>query len=260
MGIVNVTPDSFSDGGKYTHNRTAVAHAVQLISEGASIIDIGGESSRPGAKPVSVVKELQRVVPVIKALGKKKLGSTLLSIDTYKPEVAAIALELGADIVNDISGLRDPLMRKVIAKKQCRVVLMHMLGEPGTMQKNPRYTNVLTDITHYFKQQIRLAKQDGIAPAHIILDPGIGFGKTVAHNVEILRNIKKIKQAFPKHQLLIGASRKSFIEKLAGGDTDNRLAGTLAVHLFAAQQGADILRVHDVAEHAQALALHNTLH
>lgn len=268
MGVVNVTPDSFSDGGKYTQTRTAVTHALKLISQGASIIDIGGESSRPGAKPVPALKELQRVVPVIKSLVKRRNAESQISrqspwqisIDTYKPEVAAIALELGVDIVNDISGLRDPLMRKIIAKTHCEVVLMHMLGEPGTMQKNPRYNDVVTDIIYYFKRQIQTAKKDGIAPTQIILDPGIGFGKTVAHNIEILRNIKKIKQAFPKHHLLIGASRKSFIGKLTNvAGANDRLPGTLAAHLFAAHQGADILRVHDVIEHAQALTMFRTL-
>lgn len=260
MGILNVTPDSFSDGGHFTNTRSAVKHAEAMISAGATIIDIGGESSRPGAKAISVVQELQRVVPVIKALVKKP-RTWKISIDTYKPEVAAIALALGVDMVNDISGLRDPLMRKVVAQAQCPVILMHMSGTPGTMQKHPRYKNVVAEIITFFKKQIDLAKRSGIKPSNIILDPGIGFGKTVQHNLKILRNLKKIKRAFPKHQLLIGASRKSFIGKLTGTETkaDNRLAGTLAVHLWAAQQGANILRVHDVAEHMQALMLQRSL-
>lgn len=260
MGILNVTPDSFSDGGKFIHTRHAIKHAEAMISAGATIIDVGGESSRPGAKAISIVEELQRVVPVIKALVKKQ-RTWKISIDTYKPEVAAIALALGVDIVNDISGLRDPLMRQVVAQAQCPVVVMHMLGTPGTMQKHPRYKNIVADIISFFKIQIDVVKGSGIKPSNIILDPGIGFGKTVQHNLEILQNLKKIKRAFPKHQLLIGASRKSFIGKLTGTEikTDDRLAGTLAVHLWAAEQGADILRVHDVAEHAQALTIQHLL-
>lgn len=269
MGILNVTPDSFSDGGKFINTRSAVKQAEAMISAGATIIDIGGESSRPGAKTISVVQELQRVVPVVKALVKRRDARShvstpspwKISIDTYKPEVAAIALTLGVDIVNDISGLRDPLMRQVVAKTQCQVVVMHMLGTPGTMQKHPRYKNVVAEIINFFKHQIQLAKQSGIIQKNIILDPGIGFGKTVEHNLEILQNLKKIKRAFPKYQLLVGGSRKSFIEKITGTETqtNDRLAGTLAVHLWAAQQGADILRVHDVAEHAQALTMQRVL-
>lgn len=276
MGIVNVTPDSFSDGGKFTNTRLAVKHAEEMIQAGATIIDIGGESSRPGAKAITVLEELRRVVPVIKALVKRKRLVTLplwrISIDTYKPEVAAIALELGVDIVNDISGLRDPLMRKVVTQAQCPVVLMHMpayakategkLGTPQNIHKSiPQYKNVVEDIITYFKQQIQLAKTDGIKTTNIILDPGIGFGKTVQHNLEILQNLKNIKQAFPKHTILIGASRKSFIGKLTKVETavEDRLPGTLAVHLWAAQHGADILRVHDVAEHAQALSMQHVL-
>jgi dihydropteroate synthase len=281
MGILNVTPDSFSDGGKFTNTRNAVKHAEQMVKDGATIIDIGGESSRPGAKTISVVEELQRVVPVIKALVKRKNLVTRISIDTYKPEVAAIALGLGVDIVNDISGLRGPLMRKVVAQAECPVVLMHMpsyakppkaslaqggatvgkLGAPHNVHTSiPHYKNVVNDIILYFRQQIRLATNDGIKTNNIILDPGIGFGKTIDHNLEILRNIKKIKQAFPKHQLLIGASRKSFIGKLTNTPkAADRLAGTLAVHLAAANDGADILRVHDVAEHIQALRIQQSL-
>lgn len=282
MGILNVTPDSFSDGGSYARPQQAVRRAMEMIEAGASIIDIGGESSRPGAKPVSVAEELRRVVPVIQALRKKidarpktraknqakkniphshisPLVPPLISIDTYKPVIAAVALRLGADIVNDITGLRDPAMRQVVNQEKCPVILMHMLGDPQTMQSHPRYKNVVTDISRYFRDQIKLAEKSGIQPEQIILDPGIGFGKTVQHNFNILAGVSKFKQTFPQHLFLIGASRKSFIGALTGATTEDRLPGTLAAHLTAVKGGADILRVHDVIEHAQALQLHTAL-
>ena len=257
MGILNVTPDSFSDGGKF-FGRDALQCVSTTVKNmavaGADIIDIGGESSRPGSEPVSVTEELNRVVPVLKALHRKNtIYRVLTSIDTYKPEVAAAAINLCAKMINDISGLRNPLMRKIAAKTKCQVVIMHMLGEPHNMQKQPRYKNVVLDIIKFFQQQIKLAEQAGVKRKNIIIDPGIGFGKTVNHNLEILRNLNKFKQAFPDLSLLIGASRKSFIGKLTGAAVNNRLPGTLAVHLYAAQHGADILRVHDVTEHRQAL-------
>ncbi|MDP3970084.1 MAG: dihydropteroate synthase [bacterium] len=258
MGILNVTPDSFSDGGKFTSTQAAVKQALTMIKQGAMIIDIGGESSRPGAKPVNVALELSRIVPVIKSLRKK--SDILISIDTYKPEVAAVALQIGANIVNDISGLRDPLMIKVIATENCPVVLMHMQGTPGDMQKNPRYKNVVKDISKFFKKQINFAKKAGIDPTQIILDPGIGFGKTLQHNLDILDNIDAFKKTFPNHLLLVGASRKSFIQKISGTDTADRLPGTLASHFLALQQGADILRVHDVAEHNQLIKMHQAIY
>lgn len=259
MGIVNATPDSFSDGGTFTTPAQAIQHATYMQKSGAIIVDIGGESSRPGAKPVTLLEELRRVTPIIQGITKIK-SHPLISIDTYKPEVAATALRLGAHMVNDISGLRDPLMRKVIAREQCPVVLMHKQGTPGTMQKQPRYKDVVNDIIAYFKHQITQAKKSGIAQDQIILDPGIGFGKTVQHNLELLQRLPEFKKAFPKHLLLIGASRKSFIGKLTNTENPkDRLPGTLATHLFAVQQGSDILRVHDVSEHVQMLAIHEQL-
>lgn len=247
MGVLNVTPDSFSDGGRHFNPTIAIKQAKLMVKQGAFIIDVGGESSRPGSKPVSITEELRRVVPVIKTLSKQ----VLISIDTYKPAVAAVALKLGAKIVNDISGLRDPLMRKVVAQEQCPVILMHMLGEPSQMQNRPRYKDVVQDIKQFFRDQINLATTSGINRKQIIIDPGIGFGKTVHHNFEILNNIKSFTTL--NLPILIGASRKSFIGKLTGAAVEDRLPGTLAAHLRAVQQGADILRVHDVAEHQQAL-------
>lgn len=255
MGIVNVTPDSFSDGGKFTNLKTAIAHGLQLAKEGASVLDIGGESSRPGAIPVSLQHELKRVIPVIIGLHKKT--KIPLSIDTYKPEVAAQAIAAGATWVNDITGLRNPAMRELIAKSKATIVLMHMLGEPQTMQQQPRYKNVISDIQKFFRQQIKLALAAGIQPNKIILDPGIGFGKTVEHNLMILNHI----EAFTKlgYPVLVGASRKSFIGKLTGAEVADRLPGTLAAHAMAVTHGATWLRVHDVAAHQQFLTLNRKL-
>ncbi len=255
MGIVNVTPDSFSDGGKFTTTKAAMLHGLQLANEGAAVLDIGGESSRPGAKPVSLQQELKRVIPVIANLHKKT--RVPLSIDTYKPEVANQAIAAGASWVNDITGLRNPAMRAVVAKSQATVVIMHMLGEPQTMQHQPRYKNVISDIQKFFQQQIKLALAAGIKSNKIILDPGIGFGKTVAHNLTILNHV----EAFTTlgYPVLIGASRKSFIGKLTGADVADRLPGTLAAHTVATLHGASWLRVHDVAAHQQVLTLNRKL-
>lgn len=257
MGILNCTPDSFSDGGQYNSTRAAIEHGWNMYQQGATLIDIGGESSRPGADVVSLPEELRRVLPVIKGLVKKRGKQRLpyISIDTYKPEVAAIALRLGADIVNDITGLRDPAMRQVVATENCPVILMHMQGNPKNMQKSPRYKNVTKEINLFFKDRIILAQQSGIKADQIILDPGIGFGKSLAHNIEILHNLKSITQTFAQ-PILIGVSRKSFIEKLARAATkDNRLAGTLAANLWSLEQGANILRVHDIVENQQAITI-----
>lgn len=253
VGILNVTPDSFSDGGKWISTQQAVAHGLRLVNEGASVIDIGGESSRPGAKPVSVQQELARVLPVIKALRTK--SRIPISIDTYKPAVAQPALAAGATWVNDITGLRNPAMRKLVAQTQCTVVIMHMLGTPQTMQRQPRYHDVVKDIKQFFIQQIQLALADGIKKKNIILDPGIGFGKTVNHNLEILRRFNELVEACHGMPLLVGASRKSFIGKLTGAAVQDRLPGTLAAHAVAVKNGASWLRVHDVAAHRQYLTI-----
>lgn len=251
VGIVNVTPDSFSDGGRFTTVRAAVRQAVQLITDGADVIDIGGESTRPRAKPVPLAEELRRVIPVIQALRKKT--HTPISIDTYKPLVAATALAAGATWVNDSTGVRDPAMRAIVARARCPVILMHMQGMPGTMQRRPRYHDVINDINDFFRTQIAAAVKAGIHRSHIILDPGIGFGKTVQHNLEILSRLGEFKKW--RLPILIGASRKSFIGKLTNGAVGERLPGTLAAHLIAVQHGATLLRVHDVAAHKQALTI-----
>lgn len=255
VGVLNVTPDSFSDGGRYRTVTAAVRHGLDMVREGATVIDIGGESSRPGAPPIPQAKELRRVIPVIKALHKKTAAP--ISIDTYKPAVAAAALDAGATWVNDITGLRDPHMRAVVARAKCRVILMHMQGTPGTMQRQPRYHNVVREIDQFFKRQIAAATSSDIKRSQIILDPGIGFGKTVTHNLTILNQL----EAFEHFHLpiLIGASRKSMIEKMIGPTAPrDRLPGTLALHWLAVQHGATWLRVHDVAEHHQFFKIIST--
>lgn len=248
MGILNITPDSFSDGGKYRSTSQAVQHALRMIKEGASVIDIGGESSRPGSKPVSVATELKRVIPVVKALRKKTAIS--ISIDTYKPVAAKAALAAGATWVNDIDGLRNPDMRQLVAIRNCPVIMMHR-------QANPRYHDVVLDIKKFFRQQIKLALAAGIKKKNIMLDPGIGFGKTVEHNREILVRLGEFKTL--GCPILIGVSRKSFIGKLTGAEVQDRLPGTLATHAIAVANGATWLRVHDVAAHQQYLTINRKL-
>ncbi len=251
LGILNVTPDSFSDGGLFLSPAAAVRQALRLIAEGADAIDIGGESSRPGAKPVPAAEELRRVIPVIKALRKKTRQP--ISIDTYKPMVAAAALAAGANVINDITGLRDPAMLKLVARARCQVILMHMQGLPGTMQRRPHYHDVVQDISKFFHKQLTAAERAGVKRSRIILDTGIGFGKTVQHNLTILKRLNEFKLfGLP---IMIGASRKSFIGKLTSVPTNQRLAGTLAAHLIAVQNGASWLRVHDVSAHRQALTI-----
>ncbi len=255
MGILNVTPDSFSDGGRFFSLESAVAHARQLIREGADIIDVGGESTRPGAEPVPAEEELRRVLPVIRAIRKE--FSVPISIDTYKAIVAEAALAAGANIVNDISALRfDPQMVEVVAHARVPVVLMHMLGTPQTMQQNPVYTDVVREIKEFLGERIAFARAHGIR--EIIIDPGIGFGKTVAHNVEILRRLSELKDL--GCPILIGTSRKSFIGKLGGTEENplpisERLEGTIASNVIAVLHGAQIVRVHDVAAMKRALAI-----
>jgi dihydropteroate synthase len=252
MGILNVTPDSFSDGNKYLDLDKAVEHALLMQEEGASIIDIGGESTKPGARRVSLQEELKRVVPVIKNLSKKiKIP---ISIDTYKSEVALAALDAGASLINDITALRykNGSMAKLAARKRVPVVLMHMQGNPGTMQKGPKYTDVVSDICDFFAGRIEFAKAQGIKEENIILDPGIGFGKTPKHNLEILKHLKEF--TFLGRPLMVGSSMKSFIGNILGGiPADERLSGSLASFVFAALNGAGILRVHNVKETIQAL-------
>ena len=248
MGILNVTPDSFSDGGEYLDTQKAVAQAKQMVADGADIIDIGGESSRPGAEPVSAQVELSRVEPVIKALVKKI--KVPISIDTYKPAVADVCLKLGASIVNDITGIDDE-MREVAAKHKATVIIMHMQNNPKVMQKNIVYKNIIQDVKQFLKTRVEKARQAGIK--NIIVDPGIGFGKTVENNLEIIKNLNEFKSL--NCPILIGTSRKSFIGAITGQTENNRLAGTIASSVASIINGANIVRVHDVKEFAQAVTV-----
>jgi len=242
MGILNVTPDSFSDGGDFFSTEKAVEHAKQMILDGADVIDIGGESTRPGSDAVSQEEELERVGPVIQRLTEEKI-EVPISIDTYKPLVADRCLKLGASMINDITGLGNKEMLRVVADHSVPVIVMHMKGAPKTMQKNPEYTDVVAEIIEFFKGRISEAQNAGIKD--IILDPGIGFGKTTDHNLEILCRLREFTSlGFP---ILVGPSRKSFIGNVAGtDDAGQRLAGTLAALSIAIMNGASIIRVHDV--------------
>jgi dihydropteroate synthase len=246
MGILNITPDSFSDGGLFFDQGSAVAHAMRMQEEGADIIDVGGESTRPGAKGVTVTDEISRVVPVIRALSRTV--RVPISIDTCKAAVAEAALSAGASMVNDISGLRfDSKMTKVIAQHRVPVIVMHIQGTPQNMQNNPRYTALIPEITDYFHERIALARAAGIPDNMMIIDPGIGFGKTVEHNLEILSRLNDF-SGFEK-PILLGHSRKSFIGNVLGGlPVSERLEGAAAVAAIGILNGASIIRVHDVKE------------
>lgn len=252
MGILNATPDSFYDGGKYNSVEAAIAQGNKLISEGADLLDIGGESTRPGAEPVPLQEELARVIPVIEALAKT--SPIPISIDTKKPEVAAAALKAGAALINDVTGLTDPRMRKLAADTGVQVCVMHMRGTPQDMQNSPDYPEgIIPHLCSWFEKQIRLLKNDGIQPQQLILDPGIGFGKTVAHNHEILHNLPRLKAiGFP---LLIGVSRKSLIVKTLNKPPESLLGATIALNTWAILHGVDYIRVHDVQEHRDAVDL-----
>lgn len=252
MGVLNLTPDSFSDGGRYRTIEAAVEYALSMEAEGADIIDIGGESTRPGAKPVTSTEEQARVIPVIERLRQQ---TTLpVSVDTYHAATARAAVNAGADIVNDISALRsDPDMVRLIADKRVPVVLMHMLGEPQSMQQNPRYDNCVEEIASFFKERIEFCAANGIDKSRLIIDPGIGFGKRLSDNVEILAGLRRLSDF--NLPILIGASRKSFIGMLHPTDreADQRTGGSIAAAVVAALHGASILRVHDVAQTVEAL-------
>lgn len=249
MGIVNVTPDSFSDGGEYFDHERAIGHGLELVRDGADVLDIGGESTRPGAAEVSLEEELRRVIPVVEGLA----GAAPVSIDTTKAEVARAAIQAGAKIVNDVTALRgDPDMAEVCAEAGVEVVLMHMLGTPRTMQNDPQYGNVVDEVEEFLAVRAGIAEAAGIARDRIWIDPGIGFGKTVEHNLELIRATGKF--AAMKLPVLVGASRKSFIGKLAdGAPGSRRLGGTIAACLAAMEGGADMVRVHDVAPVVQAV-------
>ncbi len=254
MGILNVTPDSFSDGGEYVDPEVAVQHALKMVQEGADIIDIGGESSRPGAVPVSEEEELRRVIPVITAL--RAVTDVPISIDTYKPVVARASVEAGASIINDITGLRNDEMIKTVAALKVPVIIMHMQGTPETMQAAPAYGNAVEEIVQFLQERAEAALAAGITD--ITLDPGIGFGKSLEHNMAILRAWSQFAAlGFPT---LVGTSRKSFIEKATGAPVDERLPGTIVSTLEAVRGGASIVRVHDVKEINQALNIYSAIH
>ena len=256
MGILNVTPDSFSDGGKFLDPQAAIDHAKLMVKQGADIIDVGGESSRPGSEPVSVEEEKRRVIPVIRRLVKEL--DVPLSIDTYKSEVAKDALEAGACLVNDISGLRfSPDMAAIVADAKASVVVMHIKGTPKTMQKDPKYKNVVKEVMGQLKVQTDLAKKAGIPKDRILIDPGIGFGKTVDHNCRLIAEVRQLRKL--GYPILIGTSRKTFIGKILGTEVDDRLEGTIASNVVAVLGGVDFVRVHDVKEIKRALTMTDRL-
>ncbi len=247
MGVVNVTPDSFSDGGLFLDAEAAIDHGCQLAEEGAEILDIGGESTRPGAEEVSVEVELDRVLPVVRGLA----GIATVSIDTSKAAVAEAALDAGASIVNDVTALRhDPEIGALCGERGVGLVLMHMQGDPRTMQENPSYDDVVDDVKAFLTKRLSAAVDAGVAEEKVWLDPGIGFGKTLEHNLELLRRLGELREL--GRPLVVGTSRKSFISKIDGSAVEDRLGGTIASSVLAAIEGADVLRVHDVAAAAQA--------
>jgi dihydropteroate synthase len=255
MGILNVTPDSFSDGGRFDSFTAAVARGLELEADGADLLDIGGESTRPGSEPVTLAEELRRVVPVVAELVKRL--TIPLSVDTSKAEVARQCLNSGAEILNDVTALTgDPAMPGVCAESGCAVVLMHMQGTPQTMQANPTYGDVVDEIDHYFSERIAAATAAGIAIEKIALDPGIGFGKTQDHNLTLMANLSRFRHR--GRPLVLGASRKGFLKEITGRDRPDRLAGTLAVSCYAFPQ-AEIVRVHDVAAHRDAALVYAAL-
>ena len=252
MGVVNVTPDSFSDGGAFLDPDAAVAHGLQLVADGADLLDIGGESTRPGSDPVPLEVELERVLPVIRRLAHET--DVPISIDTVKAAVAEQAIRAGAGFVNDVSALRhDPAMAEVVAEAGVPVCLMHMLGEPKTMQRDPHYADVVAEVAAFLAERVGFARSSGIAPDQICVDPGIGFGKTAEHNWSLLRHLDRIAAVGPP--LLVGASRKSFLGRLTGEPEEGREFATVAVNLDAVRRGAWMLRVHAVKPTRQALAV-----
>jgi len=269
MGIVNVTPDSFSDGGLFLDAGAAIAHARELASEGADILDVGGESTRPGAEPVSAEEELRRVLPVVEGIVVSGVAGTeraparpRVSIDTSKASVARAALGAGASIVNDVSALRaDPEMAGLVAESGAECCLMHMLGEPRTMQADPRYEDVIDDVRAFLEERMAFAVREGVREERIMLDPGIGFGKTAAHNLTLLRRLDELVSL--GRPVVVGTSRKSFLGRVIAGaasepgpvDASRRLGGTIATNVLAYERGASVFRVHDVAPVRAALAV-----
>jgi len=251
MGVVNVTPDSFSDGGEWLDPAAAIAHGRDLVAQGAAILDVGGESTRPGAAPVGEAEELSRVLPVLEGLAA---AGARLSIDTSKAAVAAAAIDAGATIVNDVTALRgDPGMAALVAARDCDVCLMHMLGEPRTMQRDPRYADVVADVRAFLAERLEHAVAAGIDERRVWLDPGIGFGKTIDHNLELLSRLDELVAL--GRPVVVGASRKSFLGRITGREAGDRVAGTIAANVLALARGASVFRVHDVAEAHDALAV-----
>ncbi|GEM49208.1 dihydropteroate synthase [Deinococcus cellulosilyticus NBRC 106333 = KACC 11606] len=251
MGILNVTPDSFSDGGQHYHLQDALEQAASMVQAGALVLDIGGESTRPGADPVDAQEELRRVLPLIEAVQDLKV---LISIDTMKPVVARAALKAGAHIVNDVTGLRNPEMVRVCIEAGAPAIIMHMQGEPRTMQQHPTYQDVTREVKEFLFQQAEMALQSGVPS--VMLDPGIGFGKTLEHNLRLIRDLPEL----TAHPVLLGVSRKKMIDRLANvPDAKGRDPGSIAVHLFGAGVGVAMVRVHDVPAHVQALKVWSAL-
>src|ERR671910_1394678 len=253
MGVLNVTPDSFSDGGEFFGLEPGVAQAGKLFDEGAQVIDVGGESTRPGSDPVSPEEELSRVLPVIQGMLSARPDS-IVSIDTYRSSVAKAALDAGARAVNDVTALGDPRMAGLMAERGCPIILMHMLGEPKSMQQDPRYEDVVREVRDFLAERAERAIAAGVEPENIILDPGIGFGKTLEHNLALLRRLDSLVElGFP---VLFGASRKRFIGRITGvEDARDRVSGTMAANVLAYERGATFFRVHDVRPNREALAV-----
>ena len=253
MGILNVTPDSFSDGGRFLEPSAAIEHGRALIAEGADIVDVGGESTRPGAQEVSGQEELARVGPVIEGLARG-LGDAVISVDTSKASVAAAALQAGASFVNDVTALRgDGQMVGVVAESGAECCLMHMLGDPRTMQRDPRYEDVVSEVKSFLEERLAFAVREGVREQQVLLDPGIGFGKTIAHNLELLARLDELVSI--GRPIVVGTSRKSFLARVTTRSSEprERLAGTLATSVLAYERGASVLRVHDVAPAREAL-------
>lgn len=247
MGILNVTPDSFSDGGLFVSAESALSQAQQMVLEGASIIDVGGESTRPGAGAVSVQQELDRVIPVIELINKE--CDTIISVDTSKPEVMREAIKVGAGMINDVRALREPgaldIASEVVREKNVSVCLMHMLGEPRVMQENPQYDDVMETVKSFLQKRIAACAAAGMSEDNLLIDPGFGFGKTVAHNLSLVKNLSAFTEL--KKPIVMGVSRKSTIGTILNRTTEERLAGSLALTALCCQQGASIIRAHDVA-------------
>jgi dihydropteroate synthase len=254
MGVINVTPDSFSDGGMFADSGAAIEHGLKLIEEGALILDVGGESTRPGSMSVSVADELRRVVPVLDGL---RDAGVALSVDTTKPEVMREALTLGADMVNDVTGFRAQGALQAVAPTDAAVCIMHMQGEPRTMQHAPRYADVVGEISGFLAERVQAAERAGVGRERICVDPGFGFGKTLTHNCELLRNLPRIVALGPP--VLVGLSRKSMLGRITGRDTGERSYASVAAALLAVVNGARIVRVHDVRATRDALAVYDAM-